>query len=129
MFAIRLISLLFIVFLGSAMASLDQRNTFGEIMYGSLIIAIPVLYFLPTIEAIIKDNKDLYLIIIINIFLGWTLVGWVVALAWNFKGANVSDNIKESTIVNSKASVKICPYCAEEILVGAIKCKHCLSAV
>ena len=56
MFAIRLISLLFIVFLGWIAAIENSRNGFGEFMYGSLIITIPVLYFLPTIEAAIKNK-------------------------------------------------------------------------
>ncbi|EMK02286.1 superinfection immunity protein [Leptospira sp. B5-022] len=37
------------------------------------------LYFVPTIVAIIK-KKNLILIPILNLFLGWTIIGWIVAL-------------------------------------------------
>jgi Superinfection immunity protein len=38
------------------------------------------LYFLPTIIAIVRKKDNLLLILLLNIFLGWTLVGWIVAL-------------------------------------------------
>jgi hypothetical protein len=43
------------------------------------IIAIFV-YFLPTIAGWKKKNA--VSIFVVNLFLGWTLIGWVVALAW-----------------------------------------------
>jgi len=46
-----------------------------------VILAIVfMVYFLPTISAIGK--KGLAGVFVINLFLGWTLIGWVVALAW-----------------------------------------------
>ena len=41
------------------------------------------LYFLPAILA--KDHKDFTSILVLNIFLGWTFIGWVIALVWAFK--------------------------------------------
>ncbi|MCX6005136.1 MAG: superinfection immunity protein [Chloroflexi bacterium] len=38
------------------------------------------LYFLPTIIAIVRKKSNLLLILLLNIFLGWTLVGWIIAL-------------------------------------------------
>jgi len=40
------------------------------------------LYLLPTFIAYRKDKKDKLAILLINIFLGSTLVGWVIALIW-----------------------------------------------
>lgn len=40
-------------------------------------------YFLPMIIALIRKHKQTNPIVIVNIFLGWTLIGWVVALAWS----------------------------------------------
>jgi hypothetical protein len=45
-----------------------------------VILIAAFLYFLPTIIAWNKKHVDG--VIAINLFLGWTLVGWVVALAW-----------------------------------------------
>ena len=38
-------------------------------------------YFVPTIVAVIRKVPNIGSIVVINLFLGWTLVGWVVALA------------------------------------------------
>lgn len=38
------------------------------------------LYFLPTIIGLHKRNAGA--IFVLNLFLGWTLIGWVVALVW-----------------------------------------------
>lgn len=50
---------------------------------GSLIgiLIVLALYFLPTLCA----KKDKGSIFILNLFLGWTFIGWVVALIWAFK--------------------------------------------
>ena len=42
-----------------------------------------LLYFLPTVLA--WSKRDRASILVVNLFLGWTLVGWVVALAWALK--------------------------------------------
>ena len=39
------------------------------------------IYFIPTLVAIYRYHKNRNSIVVINLFLGWTLVGWVVALA------------------------------------------------
>jgi hypothetical protein len=39
------------------------------------------LYFLPSIIAIARKVKNSGSVIIVNFFLGWTLIGWIVALA------------------------------------------------
>jgi Superinfection immunity protein len=48
------------------------------------LIAVPVvlLYFLPTFVAAYRSCKAGGGIAVINVFLGWTFIGWVVALAW-----------------------------------------------
>ena len=44
-----------------------------------------VLYFLPTIIAAIKSKRDLVAILLLNLFLGWSVIGWIVALVWAAK--------------------------------------------
>jgi Superinfection immunity protein len=41
-----------------------------------------VMYFLPTLIALVCDKKDKLAIFLLNLFLGWSLIGWVVALVW-----------------------------------------------
>ena len=40
------------------------------------------LYFLPGFVAAMRGHHNVAAIVVLNLFLGWTLVGWVVALVW-----------------------------------------------
>jgi len=44
-----------------------------------------VLYFLPTIIAFARNKRDTTSILLLNFFLGWTAIGWVIALVWAVK--------------------------------------------
>jgi Superinfection immunity protein len=44
-----------------------------------------VMYFLPSIVALARSKRDTLAIVLLNFFLGWTLIGWVVALVWALK--------------------------------------------
>jgi uncharacterized membrane protein YqaE (UPF0057 family) len=46
------------------------------------IIIVGLLYFLPTLCGWKKRNRGA--IFLLNLLLGWTLIGWVVALVWAF---------------------------------------------
>lgn len=45
-------------------------------------LSLVAIYFLPTIVAGVRGAKHSNGIVVVNLFLGWTFVGWVVALAW-----------------------------------------------
>jgi hypothetical protein len=51
----------------------------------TLILLALISYFLPTIVASLRRHADKCAIFVINLFLGWSLIGWVVALAWASK--------------------------------------------
>jgi hypothetical protein len=44
-----------------------------------------VMYFLPSIIAMARSKRDTLAIFLLNFLLGWTGVGWVVALVWAAK--------------------------------------------
>jgi hypothetical protein len=44
-----------------------------------------VLYFLPAIVAFARSKRDAVSILVLNLFLGWTAIGWVIALVWALK--------------------------------------------
>lgn len=53
---------------------------------GLIIVAIAVglgLYFLPTIIAMLRKKKNAGAIFALNLFLGWTFLGWLGALIWS----------------------------------------------
>ena len=41
-----------------------------------------VVYFLPTIIAFKRGKRNRGAILALNLFLGWSLLGWVVSLVW-----------------------------------------------
>jgi cbb3-type cytochrome oxidase subunit 3 len=49
-------------------------------------------YLIPTFIAYRKDKKDKLAILLINIFLGSTFIGWVIALVWALTSDKKSNN-------------------------------------
>jgi RsiW-degrading membrane proteinase PrsW (M82 family) len=45
-------------------------------------VLIVTLYFLPSIVAASRKKQNTTAIFAVNFFLGWTFLGWVVALVW-----------------------------------------------
>ena len=46
-----------------------------------VLLLVPT-YFLPMLVAVARSHCDARAITLLNMVLGWTLVGWVVALVW-----------------------------------------------
>jgi hypothetical protein len=55
-----------------------------------LIVIAMVIYFLPSIIAMVRKNTQTLAIFILNLILGWTGLGWVGALVWAFIKENKS---------------------------------------
>lgn len=49
------------------------------IAFGVLLIT---LYFLPSLIAKRRHHRQDQAIMLLNLFLGWTVIGWVAALVW-----------------------------------------------
>ncbi len=43
-----------------------------------------LVYCAPTVIALMRGHANTASIAVVNLFLGWSLIGWVVALAWSF---------------------------------------------
>ncbi len=59
------------------------------IISGSILGGI--LYFLPSIIAILRRKRNGCAIILLNFFLGWTIIGWVIALVWSVMHEKADD--------------------------------------
>ena len=59
---------------------------------------IPTAYILPSIVAVyIRKHENSLSILVLNLFLGWTIVGWIAAFIWgtyNSQPKNINANIK-----------------------------------
>lgn len=82
------------------------------------------LYFLPWGIAAQRNHPNIIGIFVLNLFLGWSLIGWVIALVWAVSGPRGQESWTPLP-VGSASPTKRCPACAEEILAAARKCKHC----
>jgi hypothetical protein len=48
-----------------------------------LVVLFFALYFLPTLIAFLRQHKNKLAIFLLNLLLGWTILGWVVSLVWS----------------------------------------------
>jgi hypothetical protein len=56
----------------------------GGAILGFVLIGIGIfLYFVPWYIAHQRHHPNMTAIAVLNVFLGWTFVGWVVALVWS----------------------------------------------
>lgn len=51
------------------------------VLFVAGVAVFAAVYVLPTVVASLRESPNVGLIKIINVFLGWTGIGWVVAMA------------------------------------------------
>ena len=60
-----------------------------RLLFAILISILSIFYFLPFAIAFHKKRANTGAIFALNLFLGWSLIGWVVALVWALKEEQV----------------------------------------
>jgi hypothetical protein len=55
-----------------------------------------LIYFLPTFVASSKQHKNFTGVLLLNIFLGWTFLGWVAALVWSVQTQDKQKVVNET---------------------------------
>jgi hypothetical protein len=60
-----------------------------RLLFAILISILSLFYFLPFAIAFHKKRANTGAIFALNLFLGWSLIGWVVALVWALKEERV----------------------------------------
>lgn len=78
-------------------------------------------YFVPSLVAAGRKHPNSTAIGVLNLMVGWTILGWVVALVWSCTSPALPATSDRALDRQEKA----CPMCGEAILAVAVKCKHC----
>lgn len=78
-----------------------------------------LLYFLPAIIG--RDKRDASGIFLLNLFLGWTLIGWLIALVW----ACSAEPNYSVRLVPVPAGGRFCSQCGAFSYHGAHFCGSC----
>ena len=60
-----------------------------RLLFSILITVLSIFYFLPFAIAFNKKRANTGATFALNLFLGWSLIGWVVALVWALKEEQV----------------------------------------
>ncbi len=48
-----------------------------------LVVLVVALYLLPSLIATSRQKRNAGAIFLLNLLLGWTVLGWVIALVWS----------------------------------------------
>lgn len=57
-------------------------------LFAFLLVLLTIgAYFAPSVAAYVRKPPQMKMILIINIFGGWTVIGWITALAMAFRDA------------------------------------------
>lgn len=48
----------------------------------TFLLVLFAMYWLPTIVAIVRQTHSALGVAALNFFLGWTVIGWILALLW-----------------------------------------------
>jgi ATP/ADP translocase len=57
-----------------------------HLLFALVLLPLGALHFLPTIIAALRRSRGVVGIFLLNLFLGWTVIGWIIALVWALTG-------------------------------------------
>jgi uncharacterized membrane protein len=77
----------------------------GSVLAAGILISIffILLYFAPTITAMLRKNPNIISIFLVNFLLGWTFIGWAIALIWAFRVSNPEKIIIEKNKIDDRS--------------------------
>ncbi len=60
-----------------------------RLFFAILIALLSLFYFLPVAIAFYRKRANTGAIFALNLFLGWSFIGWVIALVWALKDEEI----------------------------------------
>lgn len=53
----------------------------GDLFHGTALLFMIALYWLPSYVAVWRGHKGIVGTVMVNLFFGWTIIGWIIAMA------------------------------------------------
>lgn len=72
----------------------------------TFFLVLIALSFIPVIIAVVRKHNDTILIFLVTFFLGWTLIGWIIAFIWSLS-SNVQGNNQNNNPTNKSLTDEI----------------------
>ena len=102
----------------------------------AVAVGVVLLYFVPSILARVNRKREFGKIFLVNLFFGWTVVGWLVAIFWaSTRDATAMEYVGPAGKVPVTGSngegvrwgTRECPACRDRIPADAASCPRCRS--
>jgi len=101
-------------------------GTSGDTGGGLVLLFLALLlYFIPAAVANGRGHRNSAAIMALNILLGWTILGWIIALIWAF----TQPQILAGPITAEAKSHGFCTACGKGVPTGSRFCPGCGGAV
>lgn len=68
-----------------------------------MLAMVIALYCTPSIIAMARKHQNRTGIILLNLLLGWTLIGWIAALIWSVSASAITEKRTEGLVVLSQS--------------------------
>lgn len=131
-----------------AQQTVSTGDAFGDMIafivgFGGAI----AVYLLPSFIAMKLDHPKVGNVLLVNLLLGWTVLGWVLALIWSFTkppahspaqrlpviegqppsqmAATYAAAVAPASAATAAGGLVACPWCAELIQPAAKICRYC----
>ena len=66
---------------------MDQMDQSSGLLGLALLLFV---YFVPWFVALLRGANGHGGVLVLNLFLGWTILGWIIALAWDLPSGDPS---------------------------------------
>jgi T4 superinfection immunity protein len=96
----------------------------GLILFVAFVTGAFLLYLLPTIIAVMRKKENAGAIAIVNLLLGWTFIGWVIALVWSVSTQMV-DVRPAAASTGELSTARLCSHCGKYSAPNARFCANC----
>ena len=94
-----------------------------EFLIISLLAIVP--YFIPSIIAISRKHQGVAGIIVLNLLLGWTLIGWVGALIWSLSAPKPATHVHIHNPPSPSFPGRFCTKCGARMSATDSFCGKC----